>query len=1162
MEMVEEDDEADGNHPLPANGNASDYDAPLSSSSENDDHDTKQNWRTSPRGGTKQSRANHTNNKKLPRFPYPTFAGGDDGEQVLDDSEDDEFFQGKRGQSREERIYGVFYTEGMSSSDEENDHHPRSKKSSHKGKRKRPFFKSSSKSSTKSFSTAPLFVKGTQPETNQEEKTTTPQEQSTEHDTEPRRQADTVSSIERNQRIEQANQHFLDLLQRGKGNAKRRPDKDSNAPQRPHQSQPQQQDNHKDDTMEPAAVRRTEQSTPMTEEATPRGLGFSAATMDTTTKELDQTSGASDDHSAAWGSMTAAAAGLGFQSFGSTSRSASAQPARAKLDPKLGKWEKHTKGIGAKLLAKMGYSGSGALGKKRKAPGQPDGKETKTTEASVAPIEVKVRPANLGLGYGGFQEATHLNKPKTETSQQQQQAKGKRSRTESSTAMDHSNEWKSNLPSVQDLLKNDESWRNLPSGEVASKSKSSTKKPAKPKQTIVSYQDLIKQQEDQAEKTKIVDLQGPQVDRDGPNSTDATSAEPPLAEELLHNVSLLMGMHEGRLYSAHQMESVAKRKLESIKADASALEKRIKELKERYDKLSTVIAILDEMEHVVADTISSSDKGDDALLQKTRECLQVLAQNFDEQERRTLQFPDVIVPSILFPMLDKRLLQQWDPMASSIERSRNLIKSTLDAIDPVLSSFLPEVECLQVVETIWNKFILPRAQQSIEDCNWEQSNEIDQLVEHCVALYEMLQRVSQAGPMKSQSSIDETVDGAENVFAFGEPNHDDRSLSRGRLSDMIKKKLIYNTVHPKLLRYLSRWKGTLDASGQMLSNPVDAVVLPWLVHLDHEGLLPPLLHDCRSKLRSAVSFLSKTFKDEKVNFVKQASRTIRPWRGVLKAKYLDEIMSTYVTPKAARYIGMQKLKFESKAQDWKFTDLLFGLHEDRLLSDLEFLSIVEAELLNPWCHTMLDWSYEEEKINRDNKMLATVYLDWKHHVFGTNDEVSSSQKILRNDTVICRHFLGVLHILQRVSASKISMASNDQSISPPPTTNYQVVLARRTADQKRQEAQEFARMNVTGVATSTHDATSEATARLAAAQRGPSHTPTFREVVEEFARERGILFRPRIGDHKATHVDGKQVFLFGTIPVYLDANVAYALLRDTDWEPISLDELGQKASVQ
>jgi tuftelin-interacting protein 11 len=51
----------------------------------------------------------------------------------------------------------------------------------------------------------------------------------------------------------------------------------------------------------------------------------------------------------------------------------------------FGAFEKHTRGIGLKLLTKMGYEGKG-LGRKGKG--------------IINPIEVVERPHHLGLGYG------------------------------------------------------------------------------------------------------------------------------------------------------------------------------------------------------------------------------------------------------------------------------------------------------------------------------------------------------------------------------------------------------------------------------------------------------------------------------------------------------------------------------------------------------------------------------------------------------------------------------------------------------------------------------------------------------------------------------------------------------------------------------------------
>ena len=62
----------------------------------------------------------------------------------------------------------------------------------------------------------------------------------------------------------------------------------------------------------------------------------------------------------------------------------------------LGGWEKHTKGIGLKLLQKFGFTGR--LGKE----------ESGVSRA----VEVLVRPSNQGLGFGDGAEASllHVNK--------------------------------------------------------------------------------------------------------------------------------------------------------------------------------------------------------------------------------------------------------------------------------------------------------------------------------------------------------------------------------------------------------------------------------------------------------------------------------------------------------------------------------------------------------------------------------------------------------------------------------------------------------------------------------------------------------------------------------------------------------------------------------
>jgi tuftelin-interacting protein 11 len=74
-----------------------------------------------------------------------------------------------------------------------------------------------------------------------------------------------------------------------------------------------------------------------------------------------------------------------------TRASAPVLPPPANL-AKVGQWEKHTKGFGKKMLEKMGFKGR--LG---------------AHESGIsAAVEVKVRPGQMGLGFGDFVESTML----------------------------------------------------------------------------------------------------------------------------------------------------------------------------------------------------------------------------------------------------------------------------------------------------------------------------------------------------------------------------------------------------------------------------------------------------------------------------------------------------------------------------------------------------------------------------------------------------------------------------------------------------------------------------------------------------------------------------------------------------------------------------------
>jgi GC-rich sequence DNA-binding factor-like protein/Tuftelin interacting protein N terminal/G-patch domain len=865
-------------------------------------------------------------------------------------------------------------------------------------------------------------------------------------------------------------------------------------------------------------------------------------------------------------------------------RNADAQHSDKKKGSNIGQWEKHTKGIGMKLLAKMGYSGSGGLGSKRRrmdsrsesnnevasTPSETitseDKSKSKLAKEGIArPIEVVVRPANLGLGFGGFREASKLKVNRDieaqvtgkemPTTKKSESLPEKLSETHSSV-----------LPSTSELFMQ-ATWQ-----RGAKRIQGSGRK--RSRSQFIPYSELLEKQREQARSDPglgvVIDMRGPSESADAPVRTVGQSGDVvPLGEELLHNVSLLLNTHENRLHAASHFVRASERQVQSILSDLENIDVEAKKLESRTKKLERLHGILEEIE-LFLDTydVRSPVQGINSTI---KSWFEEVASVFSEAERSDLKFSQSLVPYILGSVWQKNL-DEWNPLTDSIEHSTEIIHGVASSsllAAPVLDDALEAG--VTIDRTMFTQYLLPRLRQALDSPGWNVSTQVETVLQ----VYEIIQ--ASAETIDGKQSVDqeeETSSQRDHVLSSA------LTHSRTTLVELVGAAVVQDILYPKLSAALDQWEPSFSADIQALVDRPDWWILPWLPHLDHPSLLPPLIADCKRKIRGAVAYLCKTIVDD-VLLVDVVTDTLGVWRGVFKEESIQSMVSAALTPKIAGNMSKIRVHESLSFQDVPLATRVVVMCALGLLSDDEFLSLLEGELLPRWAYGIhaqlasLDGSGESDgEFTKMTTSAVTLYQQWKFGLFRGNGEFGRVHEIIREDDMICRMFYGVLCMIRASAGSRHphSAVENDRERFTDwqpilENTNYRIVLSRRLAEEKQRAADDIRRMEFSGIANTEgrrrdNDGAVKARVRLHHNQHGSG--PTFRDVVTEFARERDVLFQPRL---PAQTKDGKTVYHFGSLNVYLDRNVVYVQggkkspRSNGQWSPVSLDELATLATT-
>lgn len=330
--------------------------------------------------------------------------------------------------------------------------------------------------------------------------------------------------------------------------------------------------------------------------------------------------------------------------------------------------------------------------------------------------------------------------------------------------------------------------------------------------------------------------------------------------------------------------------------------------------------------------------------------------------------------------------------------------------------------------------------------------------------------------------------------------------------------LMVHFIYPKIAREVENWNPRQDRM------PIHSWLHPWRPFLGKqmEALYPTI----RQKLTAALTEWHPSDPS--------AHAILLPWQGVFDKASMETLLGRSILPKLILSLRgtyscprMEDSKRRTNKRARHATELVINPLQQVLdpfnwamswvdmISADNFIPLLEMEFFPKWFAVLNSWlsssapNFEE---------VSRWYTGWKQ-LFPATLQAHPRMQTLFNHALEIMNY----HVQRIMAGGTINIAA--PSLQPP-----------------------------TATVTAARPATAQAPQQPTTAPTAGGKEPTMKEVVARWAEDNDLLFIPQARMH-----EGKQVYSFGKLAIYVDKDLVYAPppagAPADQWQPISFDEL-------